>query len=105
MLQTAPAVSPEITVKQSSQSKVLFLHLAPPTAEEWEGLKILNTHKHSLIKTRLHIREKTTLKGINEAYKALECNKDRQKTKILTSDIKDLKIQAEKSMIMQNMML
>lgn len=31
-----------------------------------------------LTKTRLHFREKTLLKGVDEA---LECNKDREKTK------------------------
>lgn len=69
MLQTAPAVSPAITVKQSNQSKALFLHLAPPTAEEWEGLKILIDSD----KDRLHVRVKTLL---DEVCKALQCNTD-----------------------------
>lgn len=80
MLQTAPAVSPAMSIKQSSQSKACFLRLIPPTAEEWEELKYSSTDPDN--------EKKTLLNAIDEICKALECKTSREKTKTLTQIIK-----------------
>lgn len=72
MLQTAPAVSPAVSIKLSSQSKACMLCMNPPTAEEWEELKYSSTDPDN--------EWKTLLNAIDEIYKALEYNTSREKT-------------------------
>lgn len=71
MLQTAPAVSPAVSIKLSSQSKACFLRLTPPTAEEWEELRYSSIYPDN--------ERKTLPNAIDDIYKALECNTGRKK--------------------------